>query len=143
MSLGPRGERAASLAVASLSGGGLALARWLTPDPGGHGTHLQIGLLPCSFLTLTGVPCPLCGATTTWALLADLRWVEGVVNQPFAALLFVLTAVVFGIAAAEVIHPAKRWQRLASAVDQHEGTVAVGAVILLCAGWFYKIATFA
>jgi hypothetical protein len=32
-------------------------------------THQQLGLPPCSFLDVTGVPCPSCGMTTSFALL--------------------------------------------------------------------------
>src|SRR5262249_43562376 len=31
--------------------------------------HQQLGLPPCSFLDVTGVPCPACGMTTSFALL--------------------------------------------------------------------------
>ena len=33
------------------------------------GTHQQLGLPPCNFVTLTGYPCPACGMTTSFALL--------------------------------------------------------------------------
>jgi Protein of unknown function (DUF2752) len=33
------------------------------------GTHQQLGLPPCSFKTLAGVPCPSCGMTTSFTLL--------------------------------------------------------------------------
>ncbi len=32
-------------------------------------THQQLGLPPCTFLEVTGVPCPACGMTTSFALL--------------------------------------------------------------------------
>lgn len=58
--------------------GGLALvfaiAAWLDPydaegQPRRLETHTQIGLPPCTFYKLTGVPCPSCGLTTSFALL--------------------------------------------------------------------------
>jgi hypothetical protein len=55
----------------ALLGSGLAvllgIAAFLTPDAHHFGTHQQLGLPPCSFYMLFGVPCPTCGMTTSWA----------------------------------------------------------------------------
>jgi Protein of unknown function (DUF2752) len=63
------GRRARCLLMAAAAGllGLLGLARTLVPDPRGYGTHTQLGLRPCSFLTLTGRLCPTCGMTTAFA----------------------------------------------------------------------------
>jgi hypothetical protein len=45
----------------------LAVARSLSPDPSGYGTHRQLGLPPCTLVALFGKPCPSCGMTTAWA----------------------------------------------------------------------------
>ena len=50
----------------------------------------------------------MCGATTTFALLADFRLLEGVVNQPFAALLFAMTVTTLVISVLEVVGPRDR-----------------------------------
>jgi hypothetical protein len=58
--------------------GVLVVARCLTPDPRGYGTHVQLGLLPCTFERLTGRRCPTCGMTTAFAWFArgqlDRAW---------------------------------------------------------------------
>src|SRR5690606_22474872 len=108
--------RARQRLVASMlalgSGIVLALSSWLEPSSYGHSTHTQLGLGACSFLGLTGYPCPMCGATTTFALMAHLRPVDALLNQPFAALLFLLTIGTFGVATAELLQPRGRWGRL-------------------------------
>lgn len=45
----------------------LVMARWLTPNPAGFGTHEQLGLGPCFTLQLWEIRCPTCGMTTAWA----------------------------------------------------------------------------
>ncbi|MBN1854899.1 MAG: DUF2752 domain-containing protein [Pirellulales bacterium] len=47
----------------------LLVARFLTPSPSGNGTHQQLGLPPCTMVTLLGRPCPFCGMTTAWSWL--------------------------------------------------------------------------
>jgi hypothetical protein len=56
------------------------VAAWLNPyNPDGSplsmATHRQMGLPPCTFYRTTGVPCPACGMTTSFALLVrgDVR----------------------------------------------------------------------
>jgi hypothetical protein len=57
-----------ALAVGALAVAGvLATARRLEPDPRGYGTHVRLGLPPCSFLAVTGTRCPSCGMTTAFA----------------------------------------------------------------------------
>lgn len=56
----------------------LGLSSWLHPDPRGFGTHQQLGLPPCRFRASSGLPCPGCGLTTSFAHMAH--------GQPLAAL---------------------------------------------------------
>ena len=62
------------LRLVSLSAGLFILclfvvARILQPDEAGLGTHMQLGLPPCTSISLLGLPCPSCGMTTAWSLL--------------------------------------------------------------------------
>ncbi|MGD9857500.1 MAG: DUF2752 domain-containing protein [Planctomycetaceae bacterium] len=53
---------------------GFAVAASVSPDPRGYGTHQQFGLAPCTIRLLTGVPCPSCGATTSFAHFVRGEW---------------------------------------------------------------------
>ena len=58
--------------------GGFALAFALKPDPRGYGTHQSLGLPPCTFRMLFGIPCPSCGMTTSFSHL-----MHGNISQAF------------------------------------------------------------
>lgn len=45
----------------------IAFAIYLTPNPSGTGTHLQLGLAPCPWLTIYSKPCLTCGMTTSFS----------------------------------------------------------------------------
>ena len=81
--------RAVYLAFALLSSAILAVAANLTPSASRFGTHMQLGLPACGFLTRTGLPCPSCGLTTSLALAARGRFGDAAFVQPFGFLLFV------------------------------------------------------
>lgn len=117
----------------------LALARALTPDPAGHGTHKQLGLGTCSILAATGVPCPVCGMTTSFTHLAHLDPVGAVIAQPFGAVLFAITLAVALLATIELMIPRGRWTRLWAWTLDHERRIAAGLFAGLGVGWIYKV----
>jgi Protein of unknown function (DUF2752) len=65
--------RCSFLVAAAGLAGLLVVARKLEPDPRGFGTHTQLGLPRCAFLTLTGRLCPTCGMTTSFTWLTRGR----------------------------------------------------------------------
>jgi hypothetical protein len=76
----------------------LVLPFFLNPDPQWTGTHRQLFLPPCPFLQITGIPCPLCGATTSFTYLTrgDLAAAFGA--NPLAPIYYlILLAAVFMI----------------------------------------------
>ena len=68
------------------------IARWLDPDPSGHGTHTQLGLPACGFFLMTSLPCPGCGLTTSFAHMARFDLVQAFASHPIGVPLFLLTA---------------------------------------------------
>jgi hypothetical protein len=70
----------------------LLVAAWLEPSPNGRGTHRQLGLPPCTFLTLFGRPCPTCGMTTAWACLMKGQWQNACRANAGGTLLGILAA---------------------------------------------------
>ena len=79
----------------------LLTARSLQPSASGFGTHTQLGLPGCFFLRWVGVPCPACGLTTSFSLLAQGSLRAGVACHPVGAALFTLTclSIPFGVSA--------------------------------------------
>ena len=85
----------------------LVLARVLEPDPRGFGTHTQLGLPPCAFAQLTGLGCPSCGLTTSFAHMARGQLTLALRAHGLGPLLFVLTVacVPLGVVASVRIWP--------------------------------------
>jgi len=80
----------------------LAAASTVEPDVRGYGTHTQLGLPPCGFLTLTGSPCPGCGLTTAFAYGIRGHWSMAASANPLGLALFfvVCSCVPLGLTAA-------------------------------------------
>ena len=136
----PVQDRLMGLVGAVPTGAVLATALWLDPDPSGMGTHKQLGLGGCTVLTLLGIPCPMCGMTTTFTHLAHLELLQGTLNQPFGLILFSITTLIFAVGLSDLLVPRQRWRRLLGWVEKREGVVAITLLVGLFAGWLYKIA---
>jgi hypothetical protein len=84
--------RGVAFLVASSCLGVLLLAARLTPSPTGIGTHTHLGLDRCAFEARTGLPCPSCGMTTSFAWLAHGNVVASFYVQPMGFVLALATA---------------------------------------------------
>ena len=71
----------------------IGIAVWLTPDDTGVGTHVQLGLRPCTYMEATGIPCATCGMTTAFAHAAHGQLIQSFVTQPAGMILCLLLAV--------------------------------------------------
>jgi len=130
-------DKAFSIAVAAFSAAVLRLASSLHPSARGIGTHEQLGLVPCRFHLLTGIPCPSCGLTTSFAYAAHFQFHQAFVSSPFGLLLFCV--VVLAVPTSFVL----LWQRMSwlQAVEKFDGaTVTMWMVVAYGASWIYKIA---
>ena len=87
--LGPigSGQRFVWLLVAAGSLAMLVVGAQLSPDPQGHGTHTQLGLHSCPWMTTTSRPCPTCGWTTGVTHAAHGNLVQAFYAQPFTIII--------------------------------------------------------
>ena len=74
----------------------LLLAAVLQPSGTGIGTHRQLGLPPCTFLTVFGVRCPSCGMTTSWSYFVRGQFGQAWSTNAGGACLAVLAALASG-----------------------------------------------
>jgi hypothetical protein len=89
------------------------------------GTHQQLGLPPCTFRVATGLPCPSCGMTTSFAFL-----MHGDVGQSLRANAVGTLLAVFGLG----LIPwclASAWRRRPLFVRSVERTVTTFVLVLL------------
>ncbi len=61
---------------------------FLNPSPALSETHRQLLLPPCPFYHITGIPCPLCGATTSLTLLTHGQIIRSFIANPVGPLLY-------------------------------------------------------
>ena len=116
--------------------GVLGLARYLNADPRGFGTHEQLGFPPCLTRHFLGIPCPFCGMTTAFALMAHGRPVDAFLVQPAGALAFLAAVAVCAFLISLLL--SGRFLRGSSV----EGYLLKGvryAWIPFLAAWIYKI----
>jgi hypothetical protein len=120
--------------------GVLAVARSLTPSEAGVGTHTQLGLEPCIMLSSMGIPCPMCGMTTTFSLMSHYRPVDAFLNQPFGVVLFLLTVLIAVYGLLEMMNPRRRWLKLYQWIANKDISVLVAFFLGFMGSWLYKIA---
>jgi hypothetical protein len=97
------GGRLLALILSVVAVGVLVTALLITPSPEGVGTHRQIraltvnGAAPpaCEMLRRTGLPCPTCGMTTSFAWFVRGNWLASLYVQPMGFILALTTAGLF------------------------------------------------
>lgn len=119
----------------------LLVAAWLTPSPKGFGTHEQLqlrsghGLTACTWVALTGKPCPTCGMTTAFAHAADGDFLKSFMAQPMGCVLALGVAIVFWGA----LERAATGTAMGAVLSQAMGMKVVWlGLAALAAAWAYK-----
>ena len=114
----------------------LVVAARLTPSPTGVGTHMPLTSKPCDLLARTGMPCPSCGMTTSFAWFTKGNLLASFYVQPMGALLALLSSACVwgGFYIALTGRPAHRLLRLVPARYTLLPLLIVGAL-----AWGWKI----
>ncbi|HLN31465.1 MAG TPA: DUF2752 domain-containing protein [Gemmataceae bacterium] len=115
-----------------------ATAIWLNPydasgAPRRMETHLQLGLPPCTFRLMTGVPCPSCGMTTSFALLLHGDIANSLRANAVGTLLAVFCLALIPWSLACVVF--KRFFLIVS-LDRALTWIVVVFIVLLLTRWF-------
>ena len=123
---------AAAISLACLAV--LTAAATIDPNPRGVGTHEQLGLDPCQFELGTGVPCPTCGMTTSFAYFVRGNLLASLYVQPLATFLALGAAAGFW-AAAYITFTGRPIYRLLRFVKPRYYLLPFFALTVLAWGW--------
>jgi len=108
----------------------------LHPDGYDQGVHEQLGLPPCGFLVVVGLPCPTCGMTTAFAHTIHGHWFRAIHAQP-AGFLLAVTTLAIGLTALMGLltgrRPVFNWYRI------NPVTVVWVGCVLFILGWGVKL----
>lgn len=80
-------DRTAAAVFAAMAIGAFVLLWPTQPAAKGYDTHVQLGLQPCGWPDLYGIPCPTCGCTTAASHVVHGELLQAFVAQPFGAAL--------------------------------------------------------
>jgi hypothetical protein len=101
----------------------------------------QLPLIPCTFLHLTGLPCPLCGFTRSFWAIATGQWGFALSNCPLALGVYLCAALLFlwNAAALSFGLVLLRGPRLQSAPARSRKIGGI-VLLLLLLNWSYRLA---
>ncbi len=118
----------------------IALATYLKPSADGFGTHQQLGLPPCTFLFMTGFPCPFCGMTTSWTHAAHGDVMTSISTQPMGFVLFVIALLLALYTGLNAILGRERF-RFERVLVRVPARAWWSGLVALLAAWIYKSAS--
>lgn len=114
---------------------GVLVAAWLLePSPEGHGTHEQWLVVPCAFRWLTGLPCPMCGLTTAFALMARCEVPAALSAHVLGPPLYAATWVLGMASAVALVRGTRPAPRCLTGAKS-----ARVMLLVVCAGWIVNV----
>lgn len=101
----------------------------------------KLPLIPCTFLHLTGFPCPLCGFTRSFWAIATGEWEFALANCPLSFAVYLFVAIIFiWNASALVFHVVLiRGPRFQLTSAHRRITMGI-VLLLLLLNWAYRLA---
>ena len=132
----PASGRLTALVIAGAALAVLVIGLLLSPSPTGMGTHKALGLQPCQFLATSGLPCPTCGMTTSFAHFVRGEWLRSFYVQPMGFLGALATGAIFW-ACFYIAVTGRPIHRLIKQVPML--TLVVTSIGLAIAAWGWKI----
>lgn len=129
-------DRTLALSVVLLCTSVVVALLAVQPDARGYGTHEQLGMRPCGWPELYGMPCPTCGVTTAACYLVHLRPWQAVVTQPFGAALAAVGLAVAGTALLDVL---RGRSFVARVYELRLARWCLGGAALLLLSWWYRV----
>jgi hypothetical protein len=111
-----------------------ALLHPYDPDgtPKSQETHRQLGLPPCSFYAMTGLPCPSCGFTTSFSLVAHGDFVNALRANSVGTLLATFCALIVPWA---LVSAYRRRYLLVTSAEKVLVTSLIVFVVLMLTRW--------
>jgi hypothetical protein len=129
-------RRIVGAAIAVPAAAVLFLAAWLTPSSAGLGTHEQMGLPACGWVTLMDIPCPTCGMTTSFSHAADGNLWQSFLTQPVGFVLAMITAMALLCGVYVMFTGSTLLSLVAQRCSARLGWIAGGCLLI---AWIYKI----
>lgn len=115
---------------AAVCGLALLCGRFLQPD--------QLPIPRCTFLRVTGYPCPFCGTTRSFFASANGEVVAALREAPLGVLVFAVTWGLLAWCIVKTIRPGSE----AGVPDKTplSRTLVYGVLVLIIASWIYRLA---
>jgi len=135
----PRLDRVIAFVVLAAGSSVVWLLAQLQPDGRGHGTHEQLGMLPCSWPATLGKPCPTCGVTTASTYVVHLSPLRALQTQPFGAVL-AIAGIALALWAGFCLLTGRSFMALL--VRLPYGTITLWSLALFLGSWAYTYFTF-